>query len=363
MFLSLPLRIAASTAYILNNQRNGEKPAKMIITIKKNVAIIRQMGVKGWIYGYWEYARNSEIPLSIAKILKSKWKNDQVKVLSYDGSNQCVHPDVIQYKGDLYLASTPYPYAIDVYENPQLSKLNKEVWELCDNMPFVKPNKPGILHYSDPFMYTDSSDSLYYFYRLTDRSNDSKSIIYYVNIDDDSKKEVRFTAKYDFEYISPFVIKCDSLYFFHIETDANNHLYVRRFHSFDDIIDESVSISEVKLVGFEKNEDIWHLGVSSARDYNSKVDDNGEFNGVVTYIKDANYSHCYNCFCKLLYDGNSWTLYKMQPLDQGKIDCKYPYKSCLCEIDNKKYIYETVIDNKYRHGLFALKVGEKEFGG
>jgi hypothetical protein len=193
-------------------------------------------------------------------------RNGYVEIDSYDGSGQCVHPDIIRYKDDLYLAFTPYPYAVDVYENPQVAVLgNNGMWKTIVKQPFVKPKNPERFHYSDPFLYS-TDEYLYYFYRLSDKNNDSKSIIFYVKIDEDGhiRDEKQFTGSYDYEYTSPFVIGYNNrLHFFHIESGNPNKLYVRDFDSFETIIGSSIPLKEVLLEGFDDNEWIWHLGVSS----------------------------------------------------------------------------------------------------
>jgi hypothetical protein len=46
-----------------------------------------------------------------------------LQLLTYDGSGQLVHPDVVRWPrsgGDLWMAVTPYPYAREKWENPSI---------------------------------------------------------------------------------------------------------------------------------------------------------------------------------------------------------------------------------------------------
>lgn len=147
------------------------------------------------------------------------------------------------------------------------------------------------------------------------------------------------------------------MHFFHIESGAPNKLYVRDFESFKTVINSEVPLKEVKMEGFDDNEWLWHLGVSSIDDYNEKENEAGRFFGVATYIIDGKYDYYYDCLCELFYNDNEWVLKK---LDSLKPDCgkyRYTYKGCVCEVNGEKLALMTVVNTKFRHGIYCFHLG------
>ncbi len=331
--------------------------------LKNNIKSLKVLGVGGWMYYAWYGKTQKEIPRLLARLICRKPFGYSVKIDSYDGSGQCVHPDIVKYMDDLYLAFTPYPYAMDIYENPQLAIWDKknDSWKTITREPFVKPQNPERFHYSDPFLFV-FENKLLYFYRLSDKKNDSKSIIFFVELDAHGHmgggRQKQFTDSYDHEYTSPFVVGYEGLHFFHIESGVPNKLYVRDFDSFETIIDSSIPLKEVKLEGFDDNEWLWHLGVSSINEYNKKDSEIGWFFGVATYIVDGKYDYYYDALCMLSYDESGWILKKLKELRPDCDKYRYTYKGCVCEMNGKRFAYMTVIDTKFRHGIYCLPLGE-----
>lgn len=77
--------------------------------------------------------------------------------------NDCLHPCVRRFKGDLYMVCSPHPYGNDLLENPLLYRCMDEQnhrWEfICE----VK-DTPLMGYNSDPCLYTED-DRLYVFWR------------------------------------------------------------------------------------------------------------------------------------------------------------------------------------------------------
>ena len=162
--------------------------------------------MRGWVYELLT-SKNLLMPKNIARIIRGGWKNRQVRLTTLDGSNQCVHPDVVRFLGELYIAYTPYPYGIDFYENPEIAVLDQYgKWIQLEDDTIAKAGNIEKFYCSDPFLYADD-DCLFYFYRITDKEIDPKSSICYTVFD--GKKwhsEKILTRKFDQDYISPFIL-------------------------------------------------------------------------------------------------------------------------------------------------------------
>lgn len=102
---------------------------------------------------------------------------------TYEGSGQCVHPDVIYfptaYQGNrFYMAFTPYPFSNDKFENPCLVKSNNGVdfTELWNGLnPLAKA--PSYDHNDDPDLHFNPKTGKFYLYYLETMRPDSQNLI------------------------------------------------------------------------------------------------------------------------------------------------------------------------------------------
>ncbi|RLC75097.1 MAG: hypothetical protein DRJ03_30810 [Chloroflexi bacterium] len=90
---------------------------------------------------------------------------------TYDGSGQCVHPDIvffpIGWHGYKYwMVMTPYPYGNDDYENPSILASNDGAsWEVPSELTNPIDPEPANGHNADTDMiYNDETDELWVYY-------------------------------------------------------------------------------------------------------------------------------------------------------------------------------------------------------
>jgi len=90
---------------------------------------------------------------------------------TYDGSGQCVHPDVVflaqgfgARRSRYWMAMTPYPYAQDRFENPSVYESDDGLnWHASGNNPVVSPPRTAGDHLSDTDMvFVEGKLRLYY---------------------------------------------------------------------------------------------------------------------------------------------------------------------------------------------------------
>lgn len=106
-----------------------------------------------------------------------------LNIPTYDGSGQCVHPDILfmepRSNGYRYvMAFTPYPYFDDKLENPSLVHSNNGV-DFTEVMSGMNPlaKAPQYDHNDDPDLRYDPVTGKYYLYYLETMRPDSQNVI------------------------------------------------------------------------------------------------------------------------------------------------------------------------------------------
>lgn len=176
-----------------------------------------------------------------------------IALKSYVGDNQNVHPKVLYipdgFGGHVYwMAYTPYPLAIDTYENPCIAYSDDGyTWENIGGNPLDDPNTSGIYDSDTHLVYRSDTGTLECWYRRVDTTvTPNKEIIYRQTTTDGytwSAKEqlyVNDSGDYD-KLLSPAVIwdgtkycvwvvyRAASIYYYTVDgTDAAQWTYVRR---------------------------------------------------------------------------------------------------------------------------------------
>lgn len=103
--------------------------------------------------------------------------NENIKLVTVDGSNQVVHPDIISYQGKFWMVLTPYPYGVDLYENPIIYVSHDlEEWNLVSKDFIIKENKIGC-HLSDPCLAI-IENKMYLFFRRTNKIEGTSEILF-----------------------------------------------------------------------------------------------------------------------------------------------------------------------------------------
>lgn len=197
-----------------------------------------------------------------------------INLATYDGGGQAVHPDMLMKDGKMWLVCTPYPYAIESYENPCVY--------FGDTVYGLKPIKKSPLsfqefrrkhnHISDPCIFQDNK-RLYVMFR--DTINIGGEIIQklYVTASEDGTAwtEKRLVAESNTDsYISSAVLKHGNQYFmFYIQLrESTNGGPIRRVCMNDAL--NLMSEDEVACHGIPDGMVVWHIGVTYSQD-NSKI--------------------------------------------------------------------------------------------
>lgn len=286
---------------------------------------------------YWKWHRNVPTflacPLSMVNNhLKMLYNNKYyVRLPSFDGSRQLTHPDVVSWRGYLWLTATPYPYSKESYEDPCVYRSSNESrWQPCRwAYPLQKSKfgEFGRVHFSDPVLLpTDDCLMLYYRKRVRCGSVDTDSL--FISCCRDGvhwSTPQMISESVQNNYISAAVLTCSNGFMmFHIdlyEHQQTGALILR--HSRDGMIWENAM--ECSICGLMPDTGLWHIavcGTDSSRDAGD-----GELTGlfVVKHI-NGNYEGIYHAISP--DSGSTWYIggKLMLPPEIVK-DMKKPYKA------------------------------------
>ncbi|MCB6607646.1 hypothetical protein LI174_02915 [[Clostridium] symbiosum] len=232
--------------------------------LRKISFLLKNRGLSWCLYrGFYEFF-NLKVPATLAKALSyEKERNglDNIVMLKTpDGSQQAVHPDVVCWKKHHYLVVTPYPYGIDLYENPIIYVYANEKWNYCAGS-CVLPDYKKNCHLSDP-CFSIINNSLYLYYRQSLKGKNKKNWIYRVNVNDKgglSERKLIFLSETE-DFISPAVVEKDDEYImFYVNklSEDRTKLFIRR-----SIEGEKWGPpEEVEVGNMPPNCCIWHLSV------------------------------------------------------------------------------------------------------
>ena len=234
----------------------------------------------------YERMFNKPLPKFLAKIIAYFNKKDLNKKLkkhlelkTYDGSNQVVHPDFLEWKNKIWLVCTPYPYGCNKCENPSVfcgNKLDK-LFPACNN-PIDFPSSEAVNSILCDPCFFEVNEKLCICYRERIQGKDNVKYNLYVKtssngVEWQDKKLIFSTNTSDEDpLISPAVIKYGSTnYIYHIKAkEYGGRIIVAEMGNNFDI--KNSKILECK--GLPKNFFIWHIGLHS-ENYN-KCAKNGE---------------------------------------------------------------------------------------
>lgn len=276
---------------------------------------------------------------------------------TYDGSNQCVHPDILfmesKVKGYRYVMSfTPYPNFNDKFENPSLVHSNNGVdfAELVNGLnPLAKA--PDYDHNDDPDIRYDLHTGKFYMYYLETMRPDSQNVIVLESTD-----FIHFTRKTALHFdlpagdpfiLSPAVIKQPDghgyrMYFVY----PVNPYRVQYIYSADGEHWDKNNITDVET-DLQLPYHPWHLDViPSPKGYAMLCSCIGSsiqpFNEVLMLGTST--------------DGDHWHFVE-QPLmvsDPNFHGCRYVYRSTGLWFDNKLAVWYSMVDTN-SHWMIGLK--------
>lgn len=227
---------------------------------------------------------------------KSVNRNSKYKPLyiqTYDGSGQVVHPDIIHWSNQNWLVCTPYPYAIELNENPCIyNNTEAKEWVVPKGggNPLAYPQKRGIgNHISDPCIVAFDSQ-LHVYYRDT-YTDDKKKIQYLKRLS--SSDGIRWSIpvvvmQSDTDsLISPAVLTCgDHFFMFHVRLDNPWGGTIVLCKSSGGIIWGGEE--EVQVENIPEGMIIWHISIMTKDGYGKAI----ELNDNSDTVKQSDYDAC-----------------------------------------------------------------------
>lgn len=307
----------------------------------RTFSILKNETFKSFVYKAWDKILKKEIPMFCSIVLKDKRYSPKNILETYDGSGQCVHPDVIQYKNELLMTFTPYPYGIDTYENPSIVFYKNKNWFSYRNAnPLIKESDYN-WHLSDPCFCIDKEE-LILLYRRTEKRNSKNSSLFITKMLDREGWTVpqKLSLKSGRDYISPAIVYDHQFHLFFVDLhESENEIIVLSGMQYDKLSHEE----RVSLKGF-KNETVWHFGLAAEEDWNSKISKNSHFDSLITTVDKCG---IYKLYYGKLYFSQKWILEKSYPILQTlSLTNKIIYKSAFAVIDNEKTILVSLKDKK-----------------
>ena len=192
-----------------------------------------------------------------------------IKLDTYDGSGQAVHPDVVSTKNfagyKYWMAVTPYPFGVDHFENPSIFKSRDGVnWYSAGTNPIVFPTQRKKAHLSDPdLIYEEKSKQLRLFYRETKFVNQRVINSIYTNMSGDGLQwtsPVLILMSDEDSCLSPSAVTYgDTVDVFYVSTLNNGYeLRKKRFiYSNFDIIEDVIC----QINNIPSNRFLWHVDI------------------------------------------------------------------------------------------------------
>lgn len=231
-----------------------------------------------WRYIYLLYYAMGckNLPMRLSKMIAKKnikeWNSKgllPIVMKTYDGSCQAVHPDILMRDDGIWLVCTPYPYAIESYENPCVYH-GQTIWGLqpVKNAPLAfQENFRKGNHISDPCIF-GNHDKLYVLFRDTvNIAGDITQKLYICescNGIEWSSKRLCMESK-EKTYISPAVLKFSNIYlmyYIQLTTSNGGDIYKVSLDNNFEFLEEKY----VKCHGVPQGMAIWHIGLTC--DYN-----------------------------------------------------------------------------------------------
>jgi hypothetical protein len=260
-----------------------------------------------------------------------------LRISTYDGSGQCVHPDVAHIPGgfagyEYWMAMTPYPYAKDRLENPSLRASHDGYsWEAPPGSPdplIAAPDDPDEHHADTDVVY--AGRDLYVFYMTTNEC-DRQTRFSYVKSSDGRRWSAPIDIYRGAFGVSPAVVHRDdrwNLWYVDYDSDAraeSSRLFRLRGRALEALSDKA----ECTLL--IPDHVVWHIDVICSGDGWEAL--------VVAYPRGSTSSRC-RVFHATSTDGVRFVLTRNSPLlrpSRFGWDNRIIYRSTLLKKDDQKY--------------------------
>lgn len=329
--------------------------------LKKIIYLLKKKGLAWCIYNGFAEKFNYKIPW-IAGILISKTidrieKQDMqsINIPTLDGSCQVVHPDYIAWRKKKLLVCTPYPFGIDIYENPILYQYVGNRWIFYKKKNISMPDVN--CHLSDP-CFAVIQNKLYIYYRQTLKGRINKNWIYRIEINNDGEfgnKNLILESEIE-NFLSPIIIQdLDKLYMFYVDVKAKEKTELLCRESNNGII---WSLPKILKVGnLPYNTYIWHMTIGYSERLNKqKVNDFDTLYGIFT-LYHTEKKQFINYYAKQEIKRNYWTILKPVKIPEALLDTqKNFYKSTVFSDDYECYIILSCQDKKGRWKLYCIEL-------
>lgn len=215
------------------------------------------------------------IQIASAKKMKQKvirYNKEFVDILyisTPDGTNQCVHPDIIKINDGnqikYIMVLTPYPYAYEILENPVIYESKNLInWSYLSG-PIDVPKGYERRHFSDPTI--EKMEDLYCcFYRECVYSKDTSITNIYVqtstNCVEWNRKQLVFSTQMnDYDIISPSICYYNNIIEFYYCAKINNDMLLMSI-SADNINNLELNDSSlISIKGIPNGKVLWHMSV------------------------------------------------------------------------------------------------------
>ncbi|MCR5608894.1 MAG: hypothetical protein K6G26_07510, partial [Lachnospiraceae bacterium] len=307
--------------------------------MKKIKNLFKKIKNPPFFYYYCHHVISKYVPekfaLKISNFNKKAYLPDENEFFlsTYDGSNQCVHPDMLFFNNKYWLAVTPYPYGMEEYENPCIyygNSINSLISVSDNPIEKQRKHKRGF-HLSDPCIFEWNSRIICAFRENIKKNNEEITYIYYTSSDDGvnwTSSELILQSPND-KLLSPA---------FYVEEENNNQIIHMNYVSYTNgsssithcILDENMNIIDIETQACEnmpENYYIWHIAVSYEN--GMKISTGSKIKYGLFLIRNKTNSDIYKLYLTEQDNNGTWNFIKEIDIkDAIKNICYHPYKSC-----------------------------------
>ncbi len=335
-----------------------------LIILKKTIVLLGELNNPPFFWYSLHHYLKKDVLLKTAKKIAKKNRESYLEeekeyiIHTYDGSDQCVHPDTLSFDNKIWLVATPYPYGMEEYENPCIY-FGAEIYSLneCSNNPIDLQQKHEIgFHLSDPCIF-ELEGNVICLYRENVRQNGKeKNIIKYKCMRENGVwSESKIVIKSDTDpLLSPAVYVedngiCKYPIMVHVNRQKNSSRLVLTELNDDMTI---VASRELNCTCIPDDYYVWHIAIAFYEGRKKGLIDETKYGLFLlrNSIQADDFKLCYASFV----DDNTWEVKKEVEVPASiKQNILHPYKSCF--IANTNEILFSYVDIKHRYRLTIIK--------
>ena len=299
------------------------------------------------------------VPAPLAKLLAAGNASplpSAIRLKTYDGSGQAVHPSAVSFLNRRYLACTPYPYKCDAYENPCVYVWNDNGgWTPIPGLfPLVKPEHLRREHYSDPCLFVKNGALHLIFRKCVRRDQEDPADQLYLCSTSDGERWTKPALLLETELnsvLSPAIARdSDSLFCVDVHQGADASRLTRYALAPDLSKLENIT-GGCSVQGLPEDWFIWHIDVSRRQEsirglfmLQKRTPPGGQFISKLALFRYAERA-------------NEWIYERDIPLSEAEAkELDFIYKSTLIEGENRMIC--SAQDKKERFFLFEKRIPE-----